>query len=111
MEATAESHCIHLARGRSALINKTRRSGDWPGGGCGSGGVQRIFGQKSPSILQQVTVARETRSHAVQLTPELSGAGGLVVVVRGIENKAFCVCVYMNTGEHKNTHSTLKQHL
>lgn len=91
-----------MVRGHSALINKTRRLGDWLRVG-GSGGVWWLYRQKFPSILQQVTVATETRSHAVQLTTEPVVQVGLEVVARGIESNVFSVCVYKNTGEHRNT--------
>lgn len=48
------------------------------------------------------------REPCCPINSRASGAGGLVVlvvVVRGIESKALCVCVYMKT------HSTQKQHL
>lgn len=71
-------------------------------GGSG-GGVLWKF----PSILQQVTVATETRSHAVQLTTEAVVQVvqvGLEVVARGIEsNVLLCLCLHEYRRAQKHT--------
>ncbi len=89
------SRAPSMARGLLALINKPGRLGDW----LGVGVVLGLRWQKFPSILRQVTVATETRSHAGQLSPEPEFG----VAVRVIESRALCVCVF----EYRRAPNTL----
>lgn len=103
------SRAPSAARGLSALVNKTRRLGDWLGVGVVLGGVQAEV-----SIhLAAGHSCHGDREPRCPIISRASGAGGLVVLVDVArewrrERGFVCLCLHENTLHTKEAPSVAK---